>query len=188
MQAFDFDVALERIQGRDEVAFAELWRRHHPMLLRYLRVIVGDAAEDVASETWIAVVRALPRFVGDEQNFRSWLITIGRNRAMDYGRSRQRQPAVLQSAEELDENPAPTPDPAVFVVERLSAHEAVDLVTRTLPPLQAEAVILRSVLGLDVTEVARIMDKRAGTIRVLSHRGLRRLEQTFAKRRAVQHG
>src|ERR1700712_5756413 len=104
MQAFDFDVALERIQGRDEVAFAELWRRHHPMLLRYLRVLVSDAAEDVASETWIAVVRALSRFEGDEQNFRTWLITIARNRAMDYGRSRRRHPVVLPLEDELDEN------------------------------------------------------------------------------------
>jgi RNA polymerase sigma-70 factor (ECF subfamily) len=188
MQAFDFGVTLERIQGHDEVAFGELWRRHHPMLLRYLRVLVPDAAEDVASETWIAVVRALHRFEGDEQNFRTWLITIARNRAMDYGRSRQRQPVMLQADDELDDHPAPAADPAVVVVEALSAHEAVDLVTRTLPPLQAEAVILRSVLGLDVSEVARIMNKRDGTIRVLSHRGLRRLEQTFATRRAVQNG
>jgi RNA polymerase sigma-70 factor (ECF subfamily) len=91
--------------------------------------------------------------------------------------------------DDLDEGgPASAADPAVIVVDALSALEAVDLVTRTLPPLQAEAVILRSVLGLDVNEVARIMDKRAGTVRVLSHRGLRRLEHAFATRRAVQHG
>jgi RNA polymerase sigma-70 factor (ECF subfamily) len=50
----------------------------------------------------------------------------------------------------------------------------------TLPPDQAEVVMLRVVAGLDVTEVARILGKRPGTVRVLAHRGLRRLAQRLA--------
>jgi RNA polymerase sigma-70 factor, ECF subfamily len=53
----------------DEQAFARLWRDLHPALLRYLQVVAPGAAEDVASETWVEVVRGLGRFVGDETGF-----------------------------------------------------------------------------------------------------------------------
>jgi RNA polymerase sigma-70 factor (ECF subfamily) len=65
----------------------------------------------------------------------------------------------------------------------MSAQEAVETVSRALPPQQAEAVILRSVVGLDVTEVARIMGKRTGAVRVLAHRGLRRLAEVMGRRK-----
>ena len=47
----------------------------------------------------------------------------------------------------------------------------------TLPAGQAEAIVLRVVAGLEVKQVAEIMDKRPNTVRVLTHRGLRRLAQ-----------
>lgn len=47
-------------------------------------------------------------------------------------------------------------------------------------------MILRSVVGLDVPEVARIMNKRTGTVRVLAHRGLRHLQRAFASHRQAE--
>lgn len=176
----DFSETLARVRADDDQAFAVLWRRHQPVLLRYLTVLVGEAAEDVASETWIAVVRSLDRFEGDEVNFRTWLMTIARHRAIDWGRGRSRTPVVLQEHEQLDASGPAAPDTATLVVDAISATEAVALISRSLPPLQAEAVILRSVVGLDVPEVARIMNKRTGTVRVLAHRGLRHLQRAFA--------
>jgi RNA polymerase sigma-70 factor (ECF subfamily) len=184
----EFPELLARVRARDEHAFAEIWRRYQPRVLRYLTVLVGEAADDVASETWIAVVRSVDSFFGDESNFRTWLMTIARHRAMDWGRARQRSPLVLQEPEQLNDAAPAAPDTGALVVESISAREAVALVAANLPPLQAEAVILRSVIGLDVPEVAKIMGKRAGTIRVLTHRGLRHLEQCFARRESRELG
>src|SRR3954471_13738881 len=178
----DFATVLARVHDSDERAFADLWRCYQPLVLRYLTVLVGDAADDVASETWIAVVRSLHQFSGDETNFRTWLITIARHRAMDWGRARQRHPVVLQDEQHLDATAPPEPDTATLVLSEMSAREAVRTVSTALPPLQAEAVILRSVVGLDVPEVARIMGKRSGAVRVLAHRGLRTLKNLFARR------
>jgi RNA polymerase sigma-70 factor (ECF subfamily) len=50
----------------------------------------------------------------------------------------------------------------------------------TLPADQAEAIVLRVVAGLAVDRVAEIMGKRPGAVRVLTHRGLRRLAQRLA--------
>ena len=58
-------------QGDDE-AFRVLYRAVQPGLLRYLRALVGDDAEDVASESWLQVVRGLHSFRGDFEGFRAW--------------------------------------------------------------------------------------------------------------------
>jgi RNA polymerase sigma-70 factor (ECF subfamily) len=60
----------------------------------------------------------------------------------------------------------------------MSTEAALALVA-TLPPDQAEAVMLRSVAGLSVATVAQIMNRPPGTVRVLAHRGLRRLEHVL---------
>jgi RNA polymerase sigma-70 factor, ECF subfamily len=67
-------------------------------------------------------------------------------------------------------------DPAAAAVEEFSTRAALAVIA-TLPADQAEAVVLRVVAGLDVDRVAAIMDKRPGTVRVLTHRGLRRLAE-----------
>jgi len=68
-------------QGGGEVAFSRLWRDANPALLRYLRVVAPGAEEDIAAETWVHVVRGLPRFRGDEPAWRAWLFTTARRRA-----------------------------------------------------------------------------------------------------------
>jgi DNA-directed RNA polymerase specialized sigma24 family protein len=69
-----------------------LWRDANAALLRYLRVIAPDAAEDIAAETWLQVVRGLPGFRGDQLDWRAWLFTTARRRAIDGTRRRARRP------------------------------------------------------------------------------------------------
>src|ERR1700750_1788653 len=78
-----FPVLLARAQEGNEAAFSQLWRDCNPALLRYLRVIVADGAEDVAAETWVQVLLGLPAFRGDEPGWRAWLFTTARRRAID---------------------------------------------------------------------------------------------------------
>ena len=157
----------------DESAFARLWRDAHPLLLRYLRVAAGDGAEDVASEVWLEVAVRLARFRGNEQDFRAWLFTTARRRVTDRRRYHARHPVVL-----ADETPgldhAATDDTAAAALEDMSTQAAVALIA-TLPRDQAEVVMLRVVIGLDPGQVARIVGKRPGTVRVTVHRALRTL-------------
>ena len=142
-----FPVVLAEAARGDSAAFAELWRAVHPPLLRYLRVIAGDAAEDVASETWLKAMRGLSSFVGDEPAFRGWLTVIGRNVTRDLGRYAARRPETLLA----DPEPArhvTAPDAADQALERLGTERALRLLA-TLPPAQAEMVALRVVVGLE---------------------------------------
>ncbi len=173
-----FPSALAAAQRGDEQAFAVLWRDLQPALLRYLQVAASSAAEDLAADTWLDVVRGFWRFQGDEQSFRSWVFTVARHRAVDWRRRAARRPAEALPVEAL---PAEVlvdrtgrDDPAVAVLEGASTRAALALIAE-LPPDQAEVVALRVVAGLEVAEVARIVGKRPGAVRVLAHRGLRRL-------------
>jgi RNA polymerase sigma-70 factor, ECF subfamily len=87
-----FPGLLAAAQGGDEQAFAVLWRDLQPAVLRYLRVAAPVAAEDLAADTWVSVIRGLARFTGDEQDFRAWVFTAARHRAIDWRRQAARQP------------------------------------------------------------------------------------------------
>src|ERR1700735_442867 len=82
------DAALERARDGDEAGFLELWRTLNPQLLRYLAVRGVDQREDVAAETWLQVVRDLPRFIGNSDGFRAWIFTLARHRTIDAARVR----------------------------------------------------------------------------------------------------
>ena len=77
---------------------------------------------------------------------------------------------------ELAEHRAGPDDPATAALEAESTRAALALIAE-LPPDQAEVVALRVLGGMSVDEVARIIGKRPGAVRVLAHRGLRRLAQ-----------
>lgn len=169
---------LAAAQAGSESAFSQLWRDGNPALLRYLRVIAPDAAEDVAAETWLQVVRGLAGFRGDERAWRAWLFTTARRRSIDLGRRRSRRPEGP-----LDEVPPGqlpvSPDSSDLAIENISTRSAMALVAG-LPPLQAEVIMLRVVAGLDTETVARLVGRSPGAVRVAAHRGLRRLAGILA--------
>ena len=173
------DDALARASTGDEAGFLELWRALQPRLLRFLRVLGCDDPDDVASETWLQVVRDLHKFSGGEEDFRRWLFTIGRHRVIDAARARSRRPAVpMISGLDILADHQMVEDQ---VLDGMSVQGAVALLAR-LSPDQAEAVALRVIAGLETPDVARILGKSAGAVRVALHRGLRTLADDPAVR------
>lgn len=175
----DFASVLACAQAGDEAAFARLWRDLHPALVRYLG-LGGDPAEDVASDTWATVVKGLRRFSGDEPAWRAWVFTTARRRAIDTGRRRARS-AEREVAWRQWQVESVGADPADFVTERMDTDAALRILGQ-LSPLQAEVIALRVLTGLPVDEVAGIVGRSPGAVRVAAHRGLRRLEQILTAR------
>ena len=171
----DLDTALRRARDGDERGFRELWAALQPRLLRYLAVKASGVAEDVAAETWLQVVRDLARFRGDADDFRAWLFTVARNRAIDAARASTARPVVLlPELPEAGASTGSTESAEAQALERLSTQDALRLVA-TLPPDQAELVALRVIAGLDVAAVAGITGRSAGAVRVAVHRALKTL-------------
>lgn len=162
------ELTIARARRGDPDALGELYRAHHPAILRYLRATGLGDAEDLGAQVWIDAARTLPRFRGDDTDLRRWLFTIARRRMIDAHRSRSRRPEVL-AGDALPVAAAPGAD---------AAHDEPGRATELLallPPAQAEVVMLRVVLDMSVDEVATIVDRSPGAVRVLAHRGLERL-------------
>ena len=181
-----FPGILTAAQDGGEWAVAVLYRWLHPALIGYLRGRVGADAEDLASETWLAVARRLTSFSGDETAFRSWVFTIAHRRVVDHHRATARRPRLrsLARAEGHDHDGpvevAASDDPAGEVLAALAGEDAVRRIVALLPKDQADIVLLRVVAGLPVEDVAAITGRRPGTVRVLQHRALRRLADRLA--------
>ncbi|WP_058047100.1 RNA polymerase sigma factor [Streptomyces roseifaciens] len=178
MQGDDAELtaAVNAAQGGDETAFRTVYRSVHPRLLGYVRTLVGEAdAEDVASEAWLQIARDLERFAGDADRFRGWAARIARNRALDHIRMRGRRPAIGGDESELAGRAADA-DTAVEALEAVGTGNTLALIAR-LPQDQAEAVVLRVVVGLDAKSAAGVLGKRPGAVRTAAHRGLRRLAE-----------
>jgi RNA polymerase sigma-70 factor (ECF subfamily) len=173
-----FDEVLAAAREGEGWALSQLYRAVYPRFVGYVRAIASADAEDVAADAWLDVARGLHRFEGGEQAFRAWAFTIARRRLLDLRRSRARRRTdpvdpvelvVAGGAGDVEEE----------ALASLGTGWAIRLITSSLSPDQAEVVILRVIGELGVDEVAAIMGKRPGTIRVLQHRALRRLAQVL---------
>ncbi|MGC4109551.1 MAG: RNA polymerase sigma factor [Nocardioides sp.] len=166
----DMDAVVRAMCEGDGEAFRTVYRSTQPTLVRYLEILVGPMeAEDVASETWAQACRDLHRFSGDADGFRGWVTTIGRHRALDHLRRRSRRPQVDRDLTGLE--PAAADDVVESVAESLSTSEAMRQI-RKLPKAQAEAVMLRAVMGLDARTAGQILGRRPGAVRTATQRGL----------------
>jgi RNA polymerase sigma-70 factor (ECF subfamily) len=182
-EMMDQAALVAQAQRGDAEAFRALYRDTQPRLLRYLRALVGDDAEDVASETWLQISRDLASFSGDGDGFRGWAATIARHRALDHlRRAARRPPPILVPAEDLA-GLAARDDTAATALDAVATHTAVRLIA-SLPPDQAEAVLLRAVIGLDAATAAKVLGKRPGAVRTAAHRGLRTLARQLEQARS----
>jgi RNA polymerase sigma-70 factor, ECF subfamily len=172
----NFEGTLRAAKKGNEDAFASIWREFHPGLLRYLKVKAAPDAEDLAADIWHRVIRALPAFEGDEDGFRGWLFTSARNRITDWYRRSGSRPESIEYAKLIE---LPASNSVEAEAEENSSTDLAIAMIGQLPPDQAEAVMLRIIAGLDVGSVATIMRRSPGSVRVLAHRGLRRLETSL---------
>ncbi|MGW7358069.1 RNA polymerase sigma factor [Streptomyces sp. NPDC054802] len=172
----ELTAAVLAAQDGDENAFRTVYRAVHPRLIGYVRTLVGEAdAEDVTSEAWLQIARDLDRFSGDADRFRGWAARIARNRALDHIRMRGRRPAVGGDETELTGRAADS-DTVDEAMESISTSSTMALIAQ-LPQDQAEAVVLRVVVGLDAKSAAQTLGKRPGAVRTAAHRGLKRLAE-----------
>ena len=183
---------LEAVRAGDEETFAALVREHHPSLVRVARMYVSNqaAAEEVAQETWLAVLNGIDRFEG-RSSLKTWIFrilsNIAKTRAVRDGRtlpfSALQDPArVPEPAVDADRfldpehprwpghwaaKPAPWPEDALLAAEtRERLAEAIE----ALPATQRAVITLRDVEGWSSEEVRNALDLSETNQRVLLHR------------------
>lgn len=174
-----FPAVLDGLRRGDATSVECVFVDLQPRLLRFLRTSEPKAADDIAGDVWLAISQGVGRFEGDLNGFRAWVFTIARRRLADHRRLAGRR-ATDPVDHELFERTEGAGDPADMVLTDLSAQESVDLITAHLSPDQAEVLLLRVLGGLDVAQVAEVMDRTPNWVRVMQHRGLRRLAFALA--------
>ncbi len=167
VDALDLDQLVEEAVRGSDSAFTLLWRNFQPRMVRYLAMFTNEP-EDLCSEVWIKIATSIKSFQGDSQAFKGWIYTIARNAATDLARKKQRS-GISAELNEAD-----------WIGENSTMVEVMDLVKR-LPKEYAEIIMLRVVADLDASEVAEIVGKTQGNVRVLTHRGLKQLHEMLTK-------
>jgi RNA polymerase sigma-70 factor (ECF subfamily) len=178
--------AVTRARDGSETAFAVVYRTVQPALLGQVRGLVGDDADDVAADAWHDIVRDLGTFRGDGTAFRAWAAAVARHRALDHLRRAGSRPRTT-ALEAAPAEASAAPDSAGVALENMSTAGALAIIA-TLPHDQAEAVLLRVVLGLSGPAAAQVLGKRPGAVRTAAHRGLRRLAEQLGPLRVPGEG
>lgn len=163
-------------------ALERLYREFHPAVLAFIRARAPADAEDLASEVFIAVAEGLVRFEGDEDGFRSWLFTITYRQVGQLRRRIGRRRTEPFPIEDVSER-VPPGDAERDAMAAISTRQALDLIS-TLPPAQAEVLLLRVVADLAVDDVASIVGKRPTAVRALQHRAVVGLARRAAREKA----
>lgn len=155
-----------------------------PSVLGYLRGHRAAEPEDLASEVFVALVKGLPKFRGDEPSFRSWVFTIAHRRLQDERRRLMRRPVELVPPERLIDLTQSGDHAEDEALARLQTAEALRTLDQ-LTPEQREVVLLRVVADLPIEQVARIMGRSPGAVKALQHRALAALARRLDPEQAV---
>lgn len=178
----DRDRPLVEAARRDPAAFDALYRKYLAQVYAFALYELADhhAAEDATERTFLRALAALPRFReqarpedGPEAStFRVWLFRIARNVVANERRSRRRRPAAsLEAALAAGLEVADPADVAGGVADRDEARTALRAL-RALPDDRRRALVLRFVDELSTAEIAAVLGRSEGAVRVLVHRGL----------------
>ncbi len=184
----DRDRHLVEAARADPLQFDALYRRYLAQVYSFAFYELGNHhdAEDVTARVFLQALAALPRFEdrarpadGDgASTFRVWLFQIARNAVANQRRTWRRRPqAPLEAAEAIIGHD----DPADAVTDREATMRAVDALRR-LPADRRRALVLRFVDEMSTAEIAGVLGRSEGAVRVLIHRALRCMAADLTRR------
>ncbi len=184
---------VRRLREGDEAAFTEVFDAHHASLVRLARIFTKSesAAEEIAQDTWVAVMGALGSFEG-RSSLKTWILRIAVNRAKTRAERDGRQVPLEDeepaSADDrfgrfgaLKKRPAAWHDtPETLLAER-EVRAAIERFIEALPPIQRAVVTLRDVEGLSSEEVCNALEISESNQRVILHRARSQLRVDLEK-------
>jgi RNA polymerase sigma-70 factor (ECF subfamily) len=173
VDALRLELTVLRCQAGDERAFTALFDQFGERTLRYLRGLLGDDADDVQQEVWLAVFKSIAT-LANPAAFRTWLFQTTRHRALDILRSQRRERERFDdlALDEIAGNDDADED-LTFNVSEATLVAAL----AAIPPPQREVLLLRYRDDLTYEEIAVVVGCPIGTVRTRLHHARRRLRE-----------
>lgn len=175
----DRDRPLVEAARADPARFEALYRKYLAQVYNFAVYELGDHhdAEDATERTFLAALANLHRFEerarpadgDDASTFRIWLFRIARNVIAERRRGLRRHPEAVLDAAAGAADPMDIEGSAIVREEAAAAWRAVE----RLPGDRRRAVVLRFVHELSTEEIAGVLGRSEGAVRVLLHRALR---------------
>lgn len=175
---------LEAVRKLDEKALGEMYDELSPELYRYAYRLTGDVeqAEDLLSETFLRLLRAIQAGGGPKDHLRAYLYRTLHNLVIDHHRRKEpRWSELLPDQISAGEGS----NPAVSVQQRLEGREARALLWQ-LTNEQRQVILLRFYQELSIAEIAAVLEKTEGSVKALQHRGLASLRRLIEKNSSDQ--
>jgi RNA polymerase sigma-70 factor (ECF subfamily) len=169
---------VQRAIDHDPEAFGRLYDIHVDSVYRHVYYRVGNEqdAEDLTQQVFLKAWQAIDRYRRKASPFIAWLMTISHNLVVDFYRTRKDK-AYLE-AEILADGPASNPEQAAETsLEQQRLRRAI----LKLGSDEQQVVILRFVEGFEFAEIASVLNKKEGNVRVILHRALVKLRSILEK-------
>jgi RNA polymerase sigma-70 factor (ECF subfamily) len=174
--------------NNQEIEFQLLYEQFYPQVLRYLKDILGDEAEDATQEVFLKVHRGLPSFRGNSGIW-TWIYRIATNTALDRRRkhaSRQDYEAnhcpddLPDSSQVSDAFPSiqASPAPDEFLV-RQEMNDCIRTIVEKLPEMYHTVILLKELRGLKNQEIANLLDITLDTVKIRLHRARQQLRKSL---------
>lgn len=167
-----------RATAGDKRAFSFIYRTYAPTVYAYFAYRVDDqsVAEDLTADVFVKALRKVSDFRWKGVDFAGWLLRIARNTLLDYRKSAdfRHEVVAFEGRDPRFEETAPGSDTEALA--RLD-REAVIRAVRLLRPEHQEVICLRFLQGMSTAEVAAVMQKSEGAVRVLQFRALKALHR-----------
>jgi RNA polymerase sigma factor (sigma-70 family) len=169
-----FDAVLAAARDGAPWAFERMFTALAPAVTGYLRIQGSSEPEDLTSEVFVAILRNLPNFQGDEAGFRSWVFTIAHRRLLDERRRRARRPTPepLTATTAVAVRESAAADDVEGAIDRSLGAERVRALCDRLVPDQRDVLLLRLLGDLSIEQIAGTLGKSKGAVKALQRRGL----------------
>lgn len=173
----EIDRLVAAVVAGDQAALNQLLVILRPLVVRYCRSRLGTerggvAADDVAQEVCLAVLKALPTYIDQGKPFLAFVYGIASHKVVDAHRHAGRDRS--EPTDDVPESFADAVGPEQHALE-MSASAEMRALLAQLPLKQREILVLRVVVGLSAEETALAVGSTPGAVRVAQHRAVAKL-------------
>lgn len=179
-QISDEAMLVQKAVGHDAHAFGGLYDMYVDRVYRHIYYRVGNEqdAEDLTQQVFLKAWQAIGRYKKTASPFVAWLMTVSHNLVVDFHRTRKDRAYV--EAEVLASDPASSPE---RTAEASLEQQRLQRAILQLGSDEQQVVVLRFTEGFEFCEIASLLAKKEGNVRVILHRALAKLHNILEKER-----